>query len=78
MGKLIAYNAQRSDNHYAFVTTPIPLTIKLKIQSRVYTDDESSIFYREVNNKSDCAVKRERSIKFAEKVKAMRAQRERE
>lgn len=36
---------------------------------RVYTDDESDIAYREANNKADSAVKRERAIKYAEKIK---------
>lgn len=44
---------------------------------RVYTHDESDIRYREVTNRTDGAVKREHALKYAEKIKAMRAERER-
>ena len=47
-------------------------------QTRVYTDDETDIKYREVTNKSDEAVKREKIYKFAKKVREARAQKERE
>ena len=55
-------------------------SIKLNaiIQTRVYTEDETDVTYRETNNKTDAAVKREKSIKFARKIKEIRAQKERE
>jgi len=43
----------------------------------VYTHDESDIAYREVTNRTDGAVKREHAISYAEKIKKMRAERER-
>ena len=45
---------------------------------RVYTHDESDIQYREVTNRTDGAVKREHAIRYAEKIKLLRAQKERE
>jgi hypothetical protein len=44
----------------------------------LYTDDETDISYRDAGNKTDAAVKREKLMKFAQKVKDARAQRERE
>lgn len=44
---------------------------------RVYTHDESDIQYREVTNRTDGAVKREHAMRYAEKIKKMRAERER-
>ena len=46
-------------------------------RQRVYTHDESDIQYREVTNRTDGAVKREHAMRYAEKIKAMRAERER-
>lgn len=48
------------------------------ILQRVYTHDESDISYREVTNRTDGAVKREHAIRYAEKIKKLRAERERE
>jgi hypothetical protein len=45
---------------------------------RVYTHDESDIEYREKTNRTDGAVKREHAMKYAEKIKKMRADKERE
>ena len=47
------------------------------VMQRVYTHDESDIKYREQTNRTDGAVKREHAIKYAEKIKKMRAERER-
>jgi hypothetical protein len=44
---------------------------------RVYTHDESDIQYREVTNRTDGAVKREHAMRYAEKIKKLRAERER-
>ena len=44
---------------------------------RVYTHDESDIRYRETTNRTDGAVKREHAMRYAEKIKTMRAERER-
>ena len=47
------------------------------VMQRVYTHDESDINYRESTNRTDGAVKREHALKYAEKIKSMRAERER-
>lgn len=47
-------------------------------QTRLYTDDETDVTYREITNKNDAAVKREKILKFAKKVREARAQKERE
>ena len=47
-------------------------------RQRVYTHDESDIRYKETSNRTDGAVKREHAIRYAEKIKLMRAQKERE
>lgn len=39
----------------------------------IYTHDESDISYREVNNRTDGAVKREKALKYAAKIKELRA-----
>ena len=44
----------------------------------IYTDDESDISYRERTNKTDGAVKRKIVTEYAEKIKKMRAEKERE
>ena len=44
----------------------------------IYTHDESDISYRETNNRTDGAVKREKALAYAAKIKQMRAERERE
>ena len=48
------------------------------LQNRLYTDDESDVEFREIYNKADGAVKRERALKFAQRIKEERAKRERE
>ena len=48
------------------------------LQTLVYIHDESDIEYRETYNKTDGAVKREKVLKFAAKLKETRAQKERE
>ena len=47
------------------------------VMQRVYTHDESDIKYREQTNRTDGAVKREHAIKYSEKIKKLRAERER-
>ena len=44
----------------------------------LYTDDETDIAYREATNKTDGAVKRERALAYRDKIRAMRAEKERE
>ena|SRR6056300_534138 len=44
----------------------------------VYTHDESDITFREESNMTDGAVKREKAIQYAAKIKQLRAERERE
>ena len=48
------------------------------IMTRIYTDDESDIYFREVNNKTDGAVKRNLALAYAAKIHKMRADKERE
>ena len=43
----------------------------------VYTDDESDISFKEETNKTDAAVKRKLAFAYTEKIKQMRAERER-
>ena len=43
----------------------------------VYTDDESDIFFRDVRNKTDSAVKVKLIKEYAEKIRQMRAEKER-
>ena len=47
-------------------------------RQRVYTHDETDTRYRETTNRTDGAVKREHALKYAAKIKAMRAEKERE
>ena len=47
-------------------------------RQRVYTHDESDIRYKETTNRTDVAVKREHALKYAEKIKKLRAEKERE
>ena len=44
----------------------------------IYTDDESDISYRETTNKTDGAVKRKIAMAYADKIRKMRADKERE
>lgn len=48
------------------------------IMQHVYTDDESDITYREKTNKTDGAVKRKIMIAYADKIRRLRAEKERE
>ena len=52
--KFLTYNSRKSDNEFTMV--------------RVYTDDETDVNYRDVNNKADNAVKREKIVKFAKQI----------
>ena len=45
---------------------------------RIYNHDESNIEWREKHNEVDEAVRRDKMIKFANKIKAERAKKERE
>ena len=46
--------------------------------TRVYTHDESDIKFREVDNMTDAAVRRDKIISFAQSIKEQRAKKERE
>ena len=48
------------------------------VMQHVYTDDESDVSFREKTNKTDGAVKRKLIISYSEKIRAMRAAKERE
>ena len=43
----------------------------------VYTDDESDVSFRDKTNKTDGAVKRKLILAYAEKIRLMRAEKER-
>ena len=62
--KFLTYNSKKSENDWTM--------------TRVYTDDETDVHYRDVTNKVDAAVKRDKIAKFARDIKAARAPRERE
>jgi hypothetical protein len=62
--KFLTYNSKKVENEWTL--------------NRVYTDDETDVHYRDVNNKSDAAVKRERIVKFTKEIREARAQRERQ
>ena len=62
--KFLTYNSKKSENDWTM--------------TRVYTDDETDVHYRDVTNKVDAAVKRDKIAKFAHKIRDARAQRERE
>ena len=47
------------------------------VMQRIYTDDETDISYRDTTNKTDGAVKRNLILAYAEKIKQMRAEKER-
>ena len=59
-------NAVSSYDDYEFVMT------------RVYTHDESDIKFREADNMTDAAVRRDKIISFAHSIKEQRAKQERE
>jgi len=48
------------------------------IMTRVYTHDESDIAFREASNMTDAAVRRDKTIAFAKRIKEERAKKERE
>ena len=64
VSKFLTYVSHQSDDEW--------------VMTRVYTNDETDVSFRELTNKADGAVKRERMIAFAREVRAARAQRERE
>ena len=45
---------------------------------RIYTTDESDVGFRETGNMTDAAVRRDKSLAFAERIKEERAKKERE
>eukprot|EP00352_Strombidinopsis_acuminata_P008864 CAMPEP_0176374486 /NCGR_PEP_ID=MMETSP0126-20121128/26790_1 /TAXON_ID=141414 ORGANISM="Strombidinopsis acuminatum, Strain SPMC142" /NCGR_SAMPLE_ID=MMETSP0126 /ASSEMBLY_ACC=CAM_ASM_000229 /LENGTH=108 /DNA_ID=CAMNT_0017735079 /DNA_START=12 /DNA_END=338 /DNA_ORIENTATION=+ len=45
---------------------------------RMINDDESDITYREATNKTDAAVRRRHALNYSEKIKKLRAEKERE
>lgn len=49
--KFLMYNSKKSDNEWTL--------------TRIYTEDETDIEYKEVTNKADSAVKRDKITKFA-------------
>ena len=54
--KYLAYNSEKSDNDF--------------IMTRMYTHDESDIEFAEPHNMTDAAVRRDKTIEFARKMKA--------
>ena len=48
------------------------------VMQHIYTDDESDISYRETTNKTDGAVRRKIIFAYADKIRQMRAAKERE
>lgn len=63
VGSVIKKVANDDDNNWTLQT--------------VYIHDESDISYRELSNRTDGAIKREHAIRYAEKIKKMRAEKER-
>ena len=61
--KMMTKVAQSDDNNW--------------LMQHVYTDDESDIAYKDVRNKTDGAVKRKIAFAYRDKIKSMRAERER-
>lgn len=62
--KFLTYNSRKSENDWTL--------------TRLYTEDETDVHYRDVTNKTDAAVKRDKITRFARDMKAVRAQKERE
>ncbi len=62
--KFLTYNSKKVENEWTM--------------NRVYTNDETDVHYRDVTNKADSAVKREKIVKFAKQIREARAQRERQ
>ncbi len=62
--KFLTYNSRKSENDWTL--------------TRLYTEDETDVHYRDVTNKTDASVKRDKITRFARDMKATRAQKERE
>ena len=62
--KFLTYNSKTADNQWTL--------------TRVYTDDETDVKYKERDNKTDAAVKRQKLVRFAREMKEARVNRERE
>ena len=58
--KGLNYIATRDDNEWT--------------NQRVYTNDQTDIQYREHDNKTDGAIKREHALRYSAKIKMMRAE----
>lgn len=59
----LQYVASKKDNEF--------------VMQHVYTEDESDMNFRDVTNKTDGAVKRKLTLAYADKIRQMRAERER-
>ena len=64
LGTSLSYLTVRSDNEF--------------VCQHIYTDDESDISFREVTNKTDGAMRRKLIFAYADKIRTLRAQKERE
>ena len=47
------------------------------VMTHIYTDDESDMYFRDIRNKTDSAVRVKLIKAYAEKIKSMRAEKER-
>ena len=47
------------------------------VTTHIYTDDESDMYFRDIRNKTDSAVRVKLIKAYAEKIKSMRAEKER-
>ena len=63
VGKAITYEQTNRDNEF--------------VMQHIYTDDESDVTYRNITNKTDGAVKRKIVTEYCDKIKQMRADKER-
>lgn len=63
VGTWITYESKKRDNEHCM--------------QHIYTDDESDFTYRNVTNKTDGAVKRKIALAYTDKIKQMRADKER-
>ena len=64
LAKFLNWNSKEEDDSF--------------VMQHVYTDDESDISFREKTNKTDGAVRRTMILSYAEKIRQMRAAKERE
>ena len=62
--KFINYHSEQMDRDF--------------VMTRVYTHDESDIEFREIHNMVDSAVRRDKTIAFAKRIKEERAKKERD